>query len=107
MSTLEAYCVAQKESSRLRKLLQKETALVGLTPEQARLLYKLEGQTVKMGALPPLLSISFPRASVVVSQMVLGGFLEYEDSGGDRRMRLVKLTDKGRGVVGGLSHHDH
>jgi DNA-binding MarR family transcriptional regulator len=74
---------------------------IELSLTQIKLLHHLEDAdrelTLKEGA--ELVHVSLPAASRMVDDLVHRGFVERHEDVADRRMKRVRLTDDGRGVI--------
>lgn len=72
-----------------------------LTLTQIKLLHQLEDTnrelTLKEGA--ELVHVSLPAASRMVDELYRRGFVERHEDASDRRMKRVRLTDRGRAVI--------
>jgi DNA-binding MarR family transcriptional regulator len=76
-----------------------------LSLTQIKLLQQLEDVphelTLKEAA--GLVHVSLPAASRMVDDLVQRGFVERNEDSEDRRMKRVRLTDRGRSVIGRLN----
>lgn len=79
-----------------RLLAQQER---GLTPNDARALFSLLADDKPMGALAKEWSCDPSTATWLVDRLERAGLAERVASAADRRVKLVRATDKGRAVM--------
>lgn len=87
-------------SRQLRRLFDERVRSVGLTGPQARLLLSLERYPKENQAFyAERLEIEPITLTRIVDRLEDAGWIERKNDPGDRRARILHLTDKSRGIV--------
>lgn len=89
-----------RAARRLRRANAAELAGLPVNPHQARALRVIARlEPVRMADLAERLHVVARSATDVVEFLVAGGWVERSPDPGDRRVRLLSLTDAGRGLL--------
>lgn len=91
-------------NSKSLKIIDKQLNKSGLVRTHFRILHELMGgKELSMSDLSELLHVTKPNITVLIDKLVKLDFVERVNSSNDRRVYLIRLTDKGEKFIKGYS----
>jgi len=86
---------------------QKASAATGLPFSRIRALWRLESRTMSLRELSEALLVDAPATTVIVNNLVKIGLAERYPDPDNGRVKIVRLTEKGRSVLKEVEHLHH
>jgi len=96
---LEDWEIVLKGHKKLRKLLQLESEKLGLTYTEVQVLYYLSSGEKNVTTLAKLVDVNKSTMVEVLDKLAKNGYVTRERDSNDRRVVIVKITDKGLSIL--------